>query len=115
VFVGQAAAKDSTAANRFDPARTAIRYFKFAESMHATDTTALFLGSASLTLGQLAANEARTTRQCDQVKESESALVDAQISLPKAGSTFRDQVSRLIPALTATVTYAEQLKKALCR
>ena len=115
VFVGQAAAKDSTAANRLDPARTAIRYFKFAESMHATDTTALFLGSASLTLGQLAANEARTTRQCDQVKESESALVDAQISLPKAGSTFRDQVSRLIPALTATVTYAEQLKKALCR
>jgi tetratricopeptide (TPR) repeat protein len=113
--IGQAAAKDSTAPNKLDPARTAVRYFKFAETMHASDTTALVLGSASLVLGQLAANEARTARQCDPAKEAQAALVDAQISLPKAGVGFPSQVTQLMPILTQSVAYADQVAKAVCR
>lgn len=115
VIIGQNAAKDSAAPNKLDALRTAIRYYKFAESVQATDTTALILGSASLSLGQLAATEARSARQCDPAREAQAALVDAQISLPKAGMRFRDQVTQLMPILAQSVTYADQVAKAVCR
>jgi tetratricopeptide (TPR) repeat protein len=115
IIVGQNAAKDSTAADKREPIRTAIRYYKFAESVHATDTTALIVGSASLSLGQLAANEARTARQCDPAKEAQAALVDAQISLPKAGARFPAQVTQLMAILAQSLAYADQVAKAVCR
>jgi len=113
--IAQTTARDTTMGNLLDPARQAIRYVKFAESVQANDTTALLLGSVSLQLGQRLAAEFRETRKCEFVKEAQGALVDAQISLPKAGATFRDQVSRLLPLLGPTVAYVDQLSKTLCK
>jgi hypothetical protein len=115
VAIGQAAAKDSTTGNKLDPLRVAIRYYKFADSVQASDTTAMFLGSASLVFGQLMANDARTSRQCDQVKEAQAALTDAQIYLPKAGRVYGDQVAKLLPIVATTTTYADQLARTFCR
>jgi tetratricopeptide (TPR) repeat protein len=113
--LGQSAARDSTAASKLDPLRLSIRYYKFAESARASDTTSFLLGSASLVFGQRAATEARTTRQCDLAKDAQAALVDAQISLPKGGVTFREQLGRLMPLVEPTATYADQLVKAICK
>ena len=112
--LGQTAARDSAAANRLDPLRTAIRYYKFAETIHATDTTAYLLGRASLTLGQQAGNAAREPRQCDLAKEAQSAFINAQISLPKAGGSFAD-VPDLLRLLAPMLPYSDQLVKAVCR
>ena len=115
VAIGQAVAKDSTVGNKLDPVRMAIRYYKFADSVQTTDTTAMFLGSASLAFGQLMANEARTSRQCEQVKEAQAALTDAQIYLPKAGRVYPEQVAKLLPIVATTTTYADQLARTFCR
>jgi tetratricopeptide (TPR) repeat protein len=113
--IAQTTARDTTMGNLLDPARLAIRYVKFAESVAANDTTALVLGSVSLQLGQRLAADFRESRKCELVKEAQGVLVDAQVSLPKAGRTFPDQVSRLIPLLGPTVTYVDQLSKTLCK
>ena len=107
--------RDTTMGNMLDPARQAIRYVKFAESVQANDTTALVLGSVSLSLGQRLAVEFREARRCELVKEAQGVLVDAQISLPKAGATFRDQVTRLMTLLGPTVAYVDQLSRTLCK
>ena len=113
--LGQAAARDTTAANRLTSLRTAIRYYKFADTTETSATTSFLLGVASLSFAQRAANEARTSRQCDLAKEAQVAAVDAQINLPKAGATFRDRLEPIMPALGPTVAYVDQLTKALCK
>jgi tetratricopeptide (TPR) repeat protein len=115
LVLGRTAERDSTAANKLDPLRTAIRYYKFAETTHATDTTALLIGATSVSLGQRAATDARTARRCDLAKESQAALVDAQIRLPKAGFSFREQVTQRMETLLTLVPYVDQLVKAVCR
>ena len=113
--LGRMAGRDSLAANRLDPLRAAIRYYKFAETAHATDTTSFLLGYTSLSFAQRAASEARPVRQCDLAKEAQAALIDAQISLPKGGGSFRSQVQQIMPSVGPTVAYVDQLVKALCR
>lgn len=95
--------------------RTAIRYYKFAESTQAWDTTAFLLGASSLSLAQRLANEARSTRRCDDVREMQALLVDAQINLVKGGRGFPIQAAPRLRAVPPTTEYAEQLAKALCR
>lgn len=95
--------------------RTAIRYYKFAESTQAWDTTAFLLGASSLSLAQRLANEARSTRRCDDVREMQALLVDAQINLVKGGRAFPIQAAPRLRAVPPTTEYAEQLAKALCR
>jgi tetratricopeptide (TPR) repeat protein len=112
---GRAETKDTTAASKLDPLRTAIRYYKFAESAKATDTTSFVLGTTSVTLAQRAASDARATRQCALAKEAQAALVDAQISLPKGGRSFAEQFQQIMPKVGPAVAYVDQLVKALCK
>ena len=113
--IAQTTSRDTSVANPIDAAREAIRYVKFAESLAANDTTALVLGSVSLQLGQRLAVDFRETRKCENVKEAQGVLIDAQVSLPKAGRTFPDQVTRLMPLLGPTVAYVDQLSRTLCK
>ena len=86
-----------------------------AESAQASDTTSFLIGATSLSLAQRLYTEARTTKQCDLVKEMQQALVDAQISLPKGGRAYPDQTPKLLASLAQTVAYGDQLAKAVCR
>lgn len=114
ISLGTAARRDSSGADKLDPLRSAIRYYKFSESVQPSDTTSYLLGSTSLSLGRRAADEARAPRRCELAKEAQAALVDAQISLPKAGRAFPEQVRSLLPAVAPTVAYADQMAKAVC-
>jgi hypothetical protein len=49
------------------------------------------------------------------LKEAQSAVVDAQISLPRAGRGFPDQVTKLVNALGPTAAYIDQLSKMVCK
>jgi tetratricopeptide (TPR) repeat protein len=113
--LGRSAVKASTDPKDLDGLRTAIRYYKVAESAQASDTTAYFLGATSLALGQRLYAEARTSRRCDPVKEMQQALVDAQISLPKGGVAFPEQAAQALAALTRATTLGDQLAKSVCR
>ena len=112
---GQVAQKDTTAPNKLDPVRTAIRYYKFAASMQASDTTSLQIGSASVALAQRIAAEPRTVKKCDLAKEMAGAMVDAQVELPKAGRAYPDVVARLMGVVAQLSPYSDQLTKAVCR
>jgi tetratricopeptide (TPR) repeat protein len=113
--LGRSTAKASTDPKDLDGLRTAIRYYKLAESAQASDTTAYFLGATSITLGQRLYAEARTARRCDLVKEMRQALVDAQISLPKGGVAFPEQAAQALAALAQATTFGDQLAKSVCR
>ncbi|HUQ83788.1 MAG TPA: hypothetical protein VM076_21740 [Gemmatimonadaceae bacterium] len=113
--LGQAAARDSTTAGRLESLRAAIGYYKFAETVRASDTTAFLVGYASFQFGQRAASEVRNTRRCDLAKEAQAAMVDAQISLPRAGQSFREQLGRVMPQVGPSATYVDQLVAAVCK
>jgi predicted Zn-dependent protease len=108
------ASRDSTR-NENDRARLAIRYIKVAETAHASDTTALVLGSTSLQLAQRLAVEIGQTRKCENFKEAQDAIVDAQISLPKAGARQPDRVLPLMRVVGPTAAYIDQLSKTVCK
>lgn len=112
--LGQTAAKAS-AADSLSPLRGAVRYYKFAESVHPSDTTQLLLGTTATSLAQRLAEPARTGRRCDLAKEMQDALVDAQIALPKSGRAFPTQVAAYLDVVAKLAPYAEQLAKAVCR
>jgi tetratricopeptide (TPR) repeat protein len=113
--LGQAALRAGTAAKGADELRTAVRYFKLAESVQAGDTTAYLLGASSLSLGQRLYGEARTARRCDLAKEMQQALVDAQINLPKGGRAFPENARASLAKLAEVLPYSEPLAKELCR
>jgi tetratricopeptide (TPR) repeat protein len=110
---GQTAAKDTTAPNKLDPLRAALRYLKLSDSAQPNDTTTLLIGSMSVTLAQRIALE--PTKRCDTAKEMAAAIVDAQIALPKVGRVFPDPVARLMTVLAQVGPYSDQVSKAACR
>jgi hypothetical protein len=109
------ASRDSTMSDENDRARLAIRYLKVAESAHANDTTAFVLGTTSLRLAQRLAVEIGQTRKCERFKEAQDAIVDAQISLPKAGARRQEQVLPYMRVVGPTAAYIDQLSKTLCK
>jgi hypothetical protein len=113
--LGQATAKEATDPKDLDGLRTAIRYYKVAESARASDTTAYILGATSLSLGQRLYAEARTSKSCDLAKEMQQALTDAQISLPKGGTVFPARTTQALAGLAEMTTVGDQLVKAVCR
>ena len=112
--LGQAASKDTVAANRLTSPRTAIRYFRLADSAQATDTTALLLGNADVVLARKLASEIPTAKRCEMAKELADAAADAQIVLPRAGPGFPDTVANLLRMADQLGTYGAQLTKSLC-
>jgi len=112
--LGQAASKDTVAANRLTSPRTAIRYFRLADSAQATDTTALLLGTADVVLARNLASEIPAAKRCEMAKELADAAADAQIVLPRAGHGFPDSVASLLRVADQLGTYGAQLAKALC-
>jgi len=112
--LGQVASKDTVAANRLTSPRTAIRYFRLADSAEATDTTALLLGNADVVLTRNLASEIPATKRCEMAKELADAVADAQIVLPRAGRGFPDTVANLLRVADQLGTYGTQLTKALC-
>jgi hypothetical protein len=112
--LGQAASKDTVAANRLTSSRTAIRYFRLADSAQVTDTTALLLGNADVVLGRNLASEIPTAKRCEMAKELADAAADAQIVLPRAGRGFPDAVTNLLRVADKLGTYGAQLTKTLC-
>ena len=56
-----------------------------------------------------------TEQLAKRAKEAEAAVIDAQITLPKVGRVFPQQVATLMPVVAQTVTYVDQVKKAVCR
>jgi hypothetical protein len=113
--LGGGAARAATTPKDLDGLRTAIRYYKLAESAQASDTISYLIGSTSLSLAQRLYTEARTSKQCDLAKEMQQALVDAQISLPKGGRAYPDRTPELLARLAQTVPFGDQLAKAVCR
>jgi tetratricopeptide (TPR) repeat protein len=113
--LGQAASKDTVAANRLTSPRTAIRYFRLADSAQPTDTTALLLGNADVVLARNLATEPPTARRCELAKELTDAVADAQIVLPRAGRGFPDTVANLLRAAEQLGAYGAQLTKATCQ
>ena len=112
---GVSASRDSTMSDENDRARLAIRYLKVAETAHANDTTAFVLGTTSLRLAQRLAVEIGQTRKCEHFKEAQNAIVDAQISLPKAGARRQEQVLPYMRVVGPTAAYIDQLSKTLCK
>jgi tetratricopeptide (TPR) repeat protein len=110
---GLAASKD-TIANKLDPLRTALRYYKFAAATQAGDTTSLLIGSTSVLLAQRLAGEPAEAKRCELTKEMRSLTVDAQIELPKAGR-INSKVPEMIGAASQLGAYADQLAKAACQ
>jgi tetratricopeptide (TPR) repeat protein len=108
-------AAERTGSDTLGALRTGIRYYKFAETVQSRDTTAFLLGVSSLSLAQRLANEARSTRRCEDVKEMQAALVDAQINLVKGGRAFPVDAPPRLRLLQPVTEYSEQLAKALCR
>jgi len=113
--LGQAASKDTVAANRLSSPRTAIRFFRLADSAQATDTTALLLGNADVTLARNLATEPPAARRCELAKELTDVTADAQIVLPRAGRGFGDTVATLLRLADQLGTYGAQLMKATCQ
>jgi tetratricopeptide (TPR) repeat protein len=113
--LGRAASTDSMAPNKLVAMRTAIRYYRLAQSAQASDTTTLALGYAQVELARLLSAEPPAAKRCDIAKEMSAALVEAQIALPKAGPTFPQAVATLMTAAGKLATYAEELTKAVCR
>lgn len=113
--LGQAASKDTVAANRLTSPRTAIRYFRLADSAQATDTTALLLGNADVALARNLATEPPAARRCELAKEITDVAADAQIVLPRAGRGFADTVAILLRLADQLGTYGAQLTKATCQ
>jgi hypothetical protein len=113
--LGRAASTDSMAPNKLVAMRTAIRYYRLAQSAQASDTTTLALGYAQVELARLLSAEPPGAKRCDIAKEMSAALVEAQIALPKAGPTFPQAVATLMTAAGKLATYAEELTKAVCR
>lgn len=113
--LGRAAAKATTDPRDLDGPRTAIRYFKVAESAQVNDTTSYLLGATSLSLGQRLYVEARASKRCDLAKEMQQVLVDAQISLPKGGRAFPVQTPPLLARLAQLMPFGDPLVKTVCR
>ena len=113
--LGQATAKASADPKDLDGLRTAIRYYKVAESARASDTTAFMFGATSLSLGQRLYVEARASKSCDLAKEMQQALIDAQISLPKGGSVFPTETTQALARLAQVTPFGDQLVKSVCR
>ena len=112
--LGQVASKDTVAANRLTSPRTAIRYFRLADSAQATDTTALLWGNADVVLARNLASEIPATKRCEMAKELTDAVADAQIVLPRAGRGFPDTVANLLRLADQLGAYGAQVTKALC-
>jgi len=111
---GLTAAKD-TVANKLDPLRTALRYYKFSATTQPGDTTSMLIGSTSLSLAQRLATEPAEARRCELAKELQSLTAEAQIELPKAGRAYPQAVPKLMVRATEISTYADQLAKAVCQ
>lgn len=105
----------SSALDTLTALRTAVRFYKFAESAQPRDSTAYYLGATSLTLAQLLSAEARSSRRCEPVKEMQAALVDAQVNLVKGGRAFPEPARERLQYVPALTEYGERLAKALCR
>lgn len=112
--LGRTTATASVATPGPDGFRTAVRYYKFAESVQANDTTEVLLGGASLTLSQRLAVEAGSSKKCDLARESQSALTDAQMNFAKAEPTFMVS-AQTRQALQQTATCIDQVNKVACR
>jgi tetratricopeptide (TPR) repeat protein len=113
--LGQAASKDTVAANRLSSPRAAIRFFRLADSAQATDTTALLLGNEDVTLARNLATEPPAAKRCELAKELTDVTADAQIVLPRAGRGFGDTVATLLRLADQLGTYGAQLMKATCQ
>ena len=113
--LGQAALKDTVGGKRLASPRTAIRYFRLADSVQATDTTALLLGNADVALARNLATEPQAAKRCELAKELTDAVADAQIVLPRAGRGFPDTVAILLRLADQLGAYGAQLAKATCR
>lgn len=112
--LGQAASR-AAAGRSIEDLRAAVRYYKLAETLQPSDTTAYLLGASSGVLGQRLADDARARRSCDLAKEMRDALVDAQINLPRGGRAFPGPANEALTGLSRFLPYAEQLERALCR
>ena len=110
---GQTAAKDTTAPNKLNPLRTALRYLKLSDSIQPNDTTTLLIGSTDVSLVQRLAVE--PTKSCGLAKEMAAAVVDAQIALPKAGRVFPELVATLMARLGRLAPYSDQVSRSACR
>jgi len=113
--LGQAPLKPGTTPPTTDDLRTGIRYFKFADSVQPSDTTAYIVGATSVSLAGRLYGEARAEKRCDLAREMQEAIVDAQIALPKGGRAFPEPARVSLADLAELMPYADPLVKSVCR
>lgn len=108
------AAKNSSA----DEYAAAVAVLLYADSIStgATKASAQFLlGATYVTYGQLKLNLANQQKQCALAKEAKDLFVEAQIMLPKGGSSAPDQMRQLMGAVMQLDPAADGLIKQLCK
>ena len=112
--LGAAAARSGTP-DTITALRTAIQFYKLADRVQASDSTAYYIGATTVSLAQRLGVDARNSRRCETAKEMQSVVVDAQVNLVKGGRAFPIPAAERLKFVPTLTTYADQLEKALCR
>ncbi|MCC6243318.1 MAG: hypothetical protein IT353_10780 [Gemmatimonadaceae bacterium] len=108
-------AQKNNSAAEYDEALKIIQYVE-TEAKGALKAQAGFLmGATYVTYGQLKLNTSITEKNCALAKEAKNMFADAQINLPKGGSTALEAMRQLMGAVVQLDPEADKAVKAFCK
>ncbi len=105
-------------AKSIDDFRTALQTARYADSVAIGDQkvqSSFILGAVYAQLGPMILFQANESRSCEQTKEANDMLVEAQILLPRGGAFAPDAMRALMNNTMAMSQNADQMLKAFCK
>jgi len=107
--------KKGNASKNIEDYQRALKYLYFSDSTAATGNSKFLIGVTNLQMVQPLLQQASDKKSCDQAKQAQAALVEANIFAPQGGREFPKEVPQIMAAIQQLTPYAERSVKALCK
>ena len=108
-------AQKNNSAEEYDQALLVFAYVDSVSKGQLKAQAGFLMGATYVTYGQLKLNMAQTNKDCAMAKAAKNMFADAQINLPKGGSTAVDAMRQLMGAVMQLDPAADAQIKALCK
>lgn len=107
--------KAASASKNVADYRNAVRWLALSDTISGSDQAKFLMGAAFVQMAQPLLQDAQKTKSCEQAREANTALVQAQLLLPRGGRFAPQAAAQLIPYAQQLLPYSEQAVKSYCK
>lgn len=108
-------AQKNSSAEEYDAALKILMYADSVSKGAVKAQAGFLMGATYVTYGQLKLNMAQQQKQCQLAKDAKNMFADAQINLPKGGTTAVEAMRQLMGAVMQLDPAADAQIKLLCK